>query len=251
MGRNRRRQEARAGNKGRQPVASQCDAETKPVRETPFEGLASLCSTAAVVLFVFAFVFQNFLIPSSSMASTILPGDHVLVDRETYAQPSSWAPFIYHRDVHRGDIVVFYKPIAESNGEHIPLVKRVIAVPGDRIHLRNGIVYLNGVAQDLPKTAKPSPRPYDPYINDFPSIDPSNHSGVSAEWSVQLPSCVQGEDLVVPPGSYFMMGDNCTDSLDSRYWGFVPRENIIGRPLFIFWSIDVPDSSEIDVPLTE
>jgi signal peptidase I len=251
MGRNRRKQETRAGNEVQQPVVSKNAAETDSIRKTSFEGLTSVCSTLAVVLFAFAFLFQNFVIPSSSMASTLLPGDHVLVDRETYAQPSSWAPFVHHRDVHRGDVVVFYKPVVESNGEHIPLVKRVVAIPGDRIHLRNGIVYLNGVAQDLPKTAKPSPRPYDPYINDFPSVDPATENQVTAEWSVRLPLCIKGEDLVVPTGSYFVMGDNRTNSLDSRYWGFVPRENIIGRPLFVLWSIEVPDSDEIDVPLTE
>jgi signal peptidase I len=232
-------------------MASKHTADREQPRETPLEALASTFTTFAVVLFVFAFLFQNFVIPSSSMASTLLPGDHVLVERETLAPAASWAPFVHYRDVHRGDVVVFFKPVAESNGEHIFLVKRVIGVPGDRIHLRSGIVYLNGVAQDEPEAAKPSPQRYDPYINDFPSMDPSIEPDVTAEWSVRLPSCIQGEDLVVPPGSYFVMGDNRTNSMDSRFWGFVPRENIVGRPLLVYWSIVTPDSGPEEVPLSD
>ncbi len=107
-------------------------------RETSLEGFASTCSVLAVGLFVLTFVFQNFVIPSSSMASTLLVGDHVMVERENLAGPADWAPFVHYREIKRGDIIVFYKPVAESNGEHIPLVKRVIGIPGDRIHLRNG-----------------------------------------------------------------------------------------------------------------
>ena len=102
--------------------------------ETAPEGLASTCSVLAVGLFMLTFVFQNFVIPSSSMASTLLVGDHVLVERETLAPAAKWAPFLPYRDVRRGDIIVFYKPTEERNGEHLFLVKRVIAVPGDHIH---------------------------------------------------------------------------------------------------------------------
>jgi signal peptidase I len=230
--------------------------KTKPVegtrqRETALEGVASTCSVLAVGLFVLTFVFQNFVIPSSSMASTLLVGDHVMVERENLAPAADWAPFVHHREIRRGDIIVFYKPVAQPNGEHIPLVKRVIGIPGDRIHLRNGIVYLNGVAQDEPQAAKPSADNYDPYVNDFPSIDPASEPEVTAEWSVSLPDHIQGGDLVVPPGSYFAMGDNRTNSMDSRYWGFVPRQNIIGRPLFVYWSIAMPESGIDEAPLSE
>src|SRR6201995_1622648 len=180
----------------------------KQSRETSLEGFASTCSVLAVGLFALTFVFQNFVIPSSSMASTLLVGDHVVVERETLAPAPKWAPFMHYREVHRGDVVVFYKPTEEPNGDHMFLVKRVIGIPGDHIHLRNGIVYLNGVAQDEPQTAKPTPANYDPYVNDFPAIDPASEPGVTAEWTVSLPSHIQGEDLVVPPGSYFAMGDN-------------------------------------------
>jgi signal peptidase I len=82
-------------------------------------------------------------------------------------------------------------------------------------------------------------------------VDPSTEPGVTPDWSVQLREHVQGEDLVVPPGHYFMMGDNRTNSMDSRHWGFVPRENILGRPLFVYWSIAIPESGVEDVPLKE
>ena len=156
--------------------------------ETSSEGFASTCSVLAVGLFALTFVFQNFVIPSSSMASTLLAGDHVVVERETLAPAAKWAGFMHYREVHRGDIVVFYKPTEEANGEHIFVVKRVIGIPGDRIHLRNGIVYLNGVAQDEPQAAKPTSANYDPYVDDFPSVNPSAEPGVTAEWSATLPA---------------------------------------------------------------
>jgi signal peptidase I len=204
--------------------------------ETRLEGLASLCSTIIIALFALSFIFQNFAIPSASMASTLLVGDHVLVERATLAPSASWAPFIPYRDVHRGEPIVFYKPILEPDGQELILVKRVIGVPGDRIHLRRGIVYLNGLAQNEPQAAKITSANYDPYRDDFPSIPSVNVFGVTAEWSLDLPSHIQGEDLVVPPDSYFVMGDNRANSLDGRYWGLVPRANLIGRPLFVYWS---------------
>jgi signal peptidase I len=230
---------------------SRKDAEKRKARETRLEGLASTCSVLAVGLFVLTFIFQNFAIPSSSMASTLLAGDHVMVERESLSPAAKWAPFLHYREVHRGDIIVFYKPIAQPDGKHIFLVKRVIGVPGDHIHLRNGIVYLNGVAQDEPQAAKPTSKNYDPYVNDFPLIDPSSEPEVTAEWSISLPSHIEGEDLVVPPGNYFVMGDNRTNSMDSRYWGFVPRANIVGRPIFVYWSIVTPETGPDEAPLPE
>jgi signal peptidase I len=237
--------------KSKKPKHIKPDPTPEHPRESFLNGLVSNLSTIAVVLFAYAFLFQNFLIPSSSMASTLLPGDHVLVDRVTFSPAARFAPFVHYRDPRRGDVVVFFKPIPETSGEHIFLVKRVVGIPGDRIHLRNGIVYLNGVAQDEPQAAKPTPERYDPYVNDFPSVAPTNEPDVRATWTVDIPTHMQGNDLVVPPGQYFVMGDNRTISMDSRFWGFVPRENIVGRPLFVYWSIKMQDSGIEEKPLSD
>jgi signal peptidase I len=221
-------------------------------KETPLEAFASMCGVIAVWLFVITFVVQNFFIPSSSMASTLLAGDHVVVDRDTLAQPMRWLPLPHYREPQDDDIVVFYKPVTETDGDYIPLVKRIIGVPGDRIHLRNGIVYRNGVAQNEPFAAKPTPEDYDPYVDDFPSVSPPAYRpGITASWALQLTESVQNGDVVVPPGHYFVMGDNRDRSLDSRYWGFLPRENIIGRPLFVYWSYEAKENDEIHPALSE
>ncbi len=217
-------------------------AEQKQVQnETALESLASICSVLAIGLFVMTFIFQNFEIPSASMVKTLLIGDHVLVDRIALAPPAKWAPFVYYREVRHGDIIVFLKP-----GEpDLFLVKRAIGLPGDRIHLDHGIVYLNGVAQNEPYAGKPEAdgnpaHEYSPYRDDFPAVPPDPAYQVTASWQYELPNNLQGGDLVVPPGRVFAMGDNRTESLDSRYWGFVPRENIVGRPMFVYWSFETP-----------
>jgi signal peptidase I len=216
--------------------------------ETPLESLASICTVLAVGLFVMTFIFQNFEIPSASMVSTLLIGDHVVVDRVTLAPQTKWAPFLDYRPVHRGDVIVFLKPNPEE--PDLFLVKRAIGIPGDHIHLRNGIVYLNGVAQNEPYAGKPADdgdpqHAYNAYRDDFPSLPASIDQGATASWSLEMPSHVVGDDLVVPPGKIFAMGDNRTESLDGRYWGFVPQANIIGRPMFVYWSFKTP-ADQID-----
>jgi signal peptidase I len=211
--------------------------------ETALESLASICTVLAVGLFVMTFIFQNFEIPSASMVKTLLIGDHVLVDRIALAPPAKWAPFVYYREVRRGDIIVFLKPNPET--PDLFLVKRAIGIPGDHIHLRNGIVYLNGVAQDEPYAGKPvyddNPQhAFQPYRDDFPLVPPGPGDDVTATWANELPGHIVDGDLVVPPGKVFAMGDNRTESLDGRFWGFVPRENIVGRPMFVYWSFETP-----------
>jgi signal peptidase I len=215
--------------------------------ETPLEAFASICGILVIGLFALTFIFQNFMIPSSSMEKTLLIGDHVLVDRVTLAPPAHWAPFVHYRDVRRGDIVVFYKP----GYPDLYLVKRVVGIPGDRIHLRNGTVYLNGQPQVEPLAAKTDYSNYVAYRDDFPAVPPNESSDVEPTWSAELPTRIQGDDLVVPAGHYFCMGDNRANSLDSRFWGFVPRENIVGRPLFVYWSFITSEAQEYKTSASE
>jgi len=220
--------------------------DPKKPDETPFEALASICSVLVVGLFILYFLAQNYVIPSGSMENTLLVGDHLVVDRISLAPPAKWMPLVHYREPRRGDIVVFVKPVAEpepdadGNPQYFILVKRLIGVPGDRIHLHNGIVILNGVAQPPPKDGSDDPGSSidEQYLDEFPSIPPAQApSGAeTASWANDAPNHIVDGDLVVPPGMYFMMGDNRHDSLDSRYWGFVPRQNIMGRPLFNYWS---------------
>lgn len=212
--------------------------------DSGLQSIASLCRTLVVGVFVLTFLFQNFMIPSASMANTLLVGDHVVVDRASLAPVTGWARFISYRELRRGETVVFYKPTVEENGEHLILVKRVIGVAGDHLHLRDGIVYLNGVAQNVPQASIPPYADYNPYRDNFPAMRSTQIPGVTAEWSLDLLSHIDGEDIVVPPDSYFVMGDNRANSLDSRYWGFVPRANVIGRPLFVYWSFDTPEDQK-------
>ena len=150
------------------------------------------------------------------------------MDRITLAPSAKWMPLVHYREPQRNDIVVFLKPVANASGEHLFLVKRLIGVPGDRLRLLDGIVFINGVAQDQPRAQPTTPENHTDFLDEFPSVPPNATPGDPG-------------DLVVLPGMYFMMGDNRHHSLDSRYWGFVPRENIVGRPLFNYWSFITPE----------
>jgi len=217
----------------------------KPVEETPFEAVASICSVLVVGLFILTFLGQNFVIPSGSMQDTLMIGDHLLVDRITLAPPAKWMPLVHYREPKRGDILVFIKPVPdEVNGEYqyLYLVKRCIGVPGDHLHLHEGTVYVNGVAYPTAATGRHMLASDPVFLDEFPSVPPTPDGGATEAWSVDFPNHLQNGDLVVPPGKYFMMGDNRHNSLDSRYWGFVPRANIVGRPLFNYWSFETPDN---------
>ncbi len=222
-------------------------AHAAPARqdaETPLESLSSICVVLSILLFVMTFVFQNYVIPSPSMEKTLLVGDHVVVDRVTLAPRTRWAFFMPYRDVRRGDVIVFMKPNPET--PDLVLVKRAIAIAGDRIHLSHGVVYLNGVAQNEPYVNTPPPGDgYDPVRDNFPAQGAPPSSLTTASWVDELPSHIDGADLVVPPGKVFALGDNRTESADGRFWGFVPRENILGRPLFNYWSFAGPEA-EVD-----
>jgi signal peptidase I len=195
-----------------------------------------------ILLFGTTTLVQAFIVPTPSMDPTVRVGDHLLVDKLSYAPPGAISKyFLPYTQVKRGDIIVFRKPTDIT----MNYVKRVIGVPGDRIRLMNKTVYLNG---------KPLVEPYAvhvfpdirPYRDNFPASPPTPDEPVEDAGFQMLAHHVWNGELVVPPDSYFAMGDNRDNSLDSRYWGFVPRDNIIGKPLFIFWSYDAPTQDLVD-----
>jgi signal peptidase I len=199
------------------------------------ESLQSIMGTVVIAVFVVTFVVQAFQIPSESMENTLLTGDYLLVDKLHFGNDGFWGHFLPYRKVKRGDIVVFHYPI--HPGEHF--VKRVIGVPGERVRMIGGRVYVNGTLT-VEAYAHHS-RPDDGGIearfrDDFPQST-TGVSGVNASWKVEMAKLVDDGQLIVPEGNYFVMGDNRDDSLDSRYWGFVPEQNIVGRPLVIYWSM--------------
>jgi signal peptidase I len=165
------------------------------------------------------------------MEDTLLVGDHLLVDKLAYAPAggSISSRLLPYTALHRGDIIVFRYPVDIRQ----TFVKRCIGIPGDHIRLIDKQLYLNG---------RFVPEPYvyhktdyvDPYRDDFPLPDIHSYSDARDMMEHHL----ENGEVVVPPDCYFAMGDNRDSSLDSRYWGFVPRANIIGKPLIIYWSYD-------------
>jgi signal peptidase I len=195
--------------------------------------IAEWTVTIVLLLFATTTLVQAFVIPSASMEDSLLIGDHVLVDKLTFAPfgPAS-KHLLPYRDVRRGDIIVFWFPLNIKED----YVKRAIGVPGDHIRLVNKQLMLNGHLVDEPYT-KHITSYQDTYRDNFPQ--PPN-SSLPPSAVDMLQNHVENGELVVPPGFIFAMGDNRDDSLDSRYWGFVPRENIKGTPLIIYWSFEAP-----------
>jgi signal peptidase I len=225
-------------------MAKKENPQPEKPRETTVEFLASLAAVLVTGLFIITFILQAFEIPSSSMENTLLIGDHVFVNRVQFAPAANWVgPVLPYRQIRRGDIVVFLSP-AEPG---LYVVKRIMGTPGDRIHLRNGVVYRNGEKLDEPYVIHSSQADaYNPYRDNFPAVAPSEFNNVAPNWQVTLKDHIQGDDILVPPDSYFAMGDNRDVSYDSRYWGFIPKENVIGRPMFIYWSFETPPNQYLE-----
>ena len=220
------------------------EAVRVPIREeekiktgTSFlEYAESLLVTVVLALFGTSFIVQAFKIPSPSMEPTLLVGDHLLVNKFVFGgRGGVLDSMLPYRPAGRGDIIVFKFPFAD----HIHYVKRIIGVPGDRVRIVDQQVMING---------RPLAEPYkvhvpglsDPFGDNFPPTTgdiPANTS-LQPEWRQEIASHVKDGDLVVPPGKYFAMGDNRDRSWDSRYWGFVDREAVMGRPMFVYWSIE-------------
>jgi signal peptidase I len=195
--------------------------------------IAEWAVTILIFLFGTTTVLQAFVVPTGSMEGTMLIGDHLFVDRLAYAPPGKLGMHLLpYQDVKRGDIIVFkYPPDIRQN-----YVKRVIGVPGDRIRIVNKVVHLNGSPLNEPYKIL-IPQQSSDYLNNFPQ---SPDIQIELRGIAMLRDHVRGGELVVPEGQYFAMGDNRDNSADSRFWGLVPRENIVGKPTIIWWSYDAP-----------
>ena len=187
-----------------------------------WENVKSYGLLIAVLLFVRSVVIQATVVPTTSMENTILVGDHLFLDKILYGPQIPLTPFRLPaiKPYQRGDVIAFRSPVDPS----IVLVKRLIGMPGDTIQIKHKRLYRNGALIREPYVAHSDPQTYpdaDWVPRDFRLRD--NFGPVS-----------------VPPNHYFAMGDNRDDSFDGRYWGFVPRENMVGEPIFIHWSYDAP-----------
>ncbi len=228
--------EVGVSTKPQQPKSAkpQQPEDTQESVDMPRRGIvAEWTVTIILLLFGTTTLVQAFVIPTGSMENSLLIGDHLLVDKLAYSPHGTVGGYLLpYQDVGRGDIIVFRYPMDLEQ----TFVKRVIGVPGDRLRLEQKKLYLNGSAIEEPyvqhKTAY-----IDQYRDNFPG--PPNMQ-VSDRAVTMLQNHVVSNEVIVPEGSYFAMGDNRDLSLDSRYWGFVPRENIIGKPLVIYWSFDAP-----------
>ena len=190
--------------------------------------------TILILLFGTTTILQAFVVPTGSMENTVLIGDHLFVDKLTYAPPGTLSKFLLpYQDVKRGDVIVFRYPLEVSQN----YVKRVVGTPGDRIRIVDKVVHING---------KPMNEPYkvviegqrSEYLNNFPQRIPD--IPIYPRGQEMLDQHVQNGELVIPAGHYFAMGDTRDNSADSRFWGLVPRQNIVGKPVIIFWSYDAP-----------
>lgn len=201
----------------------------------PRNWVAEWAVTILVLLFATTTLLQAFVVPSGSMENTLLVGDHLFVDKLAYAPYGAVSKHLLpYEDVHRGDVIVFRYP-ADITKDY---VKRVIGVPGDHIRLKDGVLQLNGHPVAEPYVVHSRPGTYDEYRDNFPAGQSQILLYPGARQMLEQ-NQVNGE-IVVPPGSYFAMGDNRENSEDSRYWGFVPRRNIMGKPVIIWWSFDAP-----------
>jgi signal peptidase I len=197
--------------------------------------------TVVVALFVLTFIVQPLLIPSESMERTLLVGDFLLFNKQTYA-PAGWLSrwLLPYRSPARGDIIVFRHPYPPM------LIKRIVGLPGDRLRIAGGQVFINGVALSEPYVAL-EPAPPNPARDNFPGeLYALPGPQVDPKWWDQMQSLNHNGELIVPPDQYFVLGDNRNHSWDSRYWGFVPRDAVVGRPLVIYFSLDRPWPTDVE-----
>ena len=182
----------------------------------------SLVVAVVLALFVRTWVFQAFKIPSGSMENNLLIGDHLIVDKMVFGPAGAGRWLLPMRDIRRGDIIVFKSPEEPERD----LIKRVIGLPGERLEMREKRIYIDGEALD---------EPYVQYKTPPAPAGPASSGDLLQSYG----------PVTVPPDQYFMMGDNRDESQDSRYWGFLPRDYIKGRALFIYFSLDALSSGPL------
>jgi signal peptidase I len=209
-----------------------------------------LLEIVIVAVFLTTFLVQPMRIPSESMVPTLRVGDFLLVDMQSFAPSGALDRLLLPpARVERGELAVFHNPVEDSEGsdgasEAPPpalLVKRVIGLPGDRLRLRDGRVLVDESLLPEPYAFYAPSRPNN-FRDDFPSLreaDPNVEPG----WWIELRRTAASGELTVPPGCYFVLGDNRNDSEDSRYWGFVPGDAIVGRPLLVYFAQRRPEAS--------
>jgi signal peptidase I len=214
-------------------------ANSKHVQAGVRAMVAEWAVTVLVMLFASTSLAWSYVIPTGSMEDTLLVGDHIVVDKLAYAQPGAISKyFLPYETPKDGDIIAFRYPVNPSQ----MFVKRIIGAPGDRIKIINRQVYRNGTPIREPYAYHRSG-----YLSAYRDNFPANTVLIDMPPDFRRDSLlasmlrhVKSGELVIPPNEYFAMGDNRDNSLDSRYWGFVPRENIVGKPVLIFWSYDAP-----------
>jgi signal peptidase I len=203
----------------------------------------SLIVIIVIAVFILTFTVQPFRIPTGSMEPTLMVGDFLLVDKQAVAD-SLGSLVLPSPAIHRGDVVVFHFPVDPDTN----LVKRVVGIPGDHIRLRGGRVLINGLQLEEPYAVYRVSAP-DNFRDNFPRLQ-SADPAINSHWWIRMRKLIDNGELIVPAGNYFVLGDNRNDSEDSRYWGFVPRENIIGRPFLIYFSLNQADEDEVSLPQT-
>jgi signal peptidase I len=205
-----------------------------------FPALQSLLYLIVIAIFIITFCAQPFRIPSESMESTLLVGDFLLVNKQAAPPnaPGESSGLLPAAPIHRGDIIVFHDPVDNT----LHLIKRVIGLPGDHLRLHSGRVFINGHPLTEPYAVY-RPSPPDNFRDNFPRLQSADPE-IDSRWWIRMRSLIDNGELIIPTGNFFVMGDNRNDSEDSRYWGFVPSEAIVGKPFLIYFSLQQHDSED-------
>ncbi len=253
-------------SKNVESVVVEPTAEDKPIgppKSVAREYFESFVVTLVMAIFGMTFILQAVTVPTGSMQNTILIGDYLLVNKFIFAPGGEPLPFLPQREIRRGDIIVFKYPgfpdnKAKTEDEggmpyQINFVKRVIGLPGDKIEFRNNEVYINDrllpehrIIGEAPLIGSTPSREAALKTKDFEPLQPDQSYNVYySERSIKgslrerdYPFAGEGKPYIVPENNYFMMGDSRDQSLDSRFWGPVSRDLIIGRAMFVYWSCD-------------